>query len=794
MAPRTLLRAKMTRGDSTCAYQFDPTDPATWPPGVEPGRDAKDEEFHRCGHETESDRDRCWLHTPIASRPDDFDEQAAVAARIQDEADITKMTPGDGGTVGLVGVRLREVDWSAIVDAIERAAQTDGADSPFERVHTLDFRYSSVDETVSVGNFEVEQQLDLRGAAIGRFEARNAEFREEVDLQRGQIGDEENREPVESPGKLDCSEATFAEAFRLDDTRVYGSLGLGHVESVRELQAKDLRVHGTLSLDGLLVEDSTVLAEVDCRSISAHNADLAGVEAQGLTVDGDASFDDVEFHLDEDDGATVKMPNVAVGGDLSFNGATFYHQAKLNGTSIGGELDLEDATFEAGLNLNEAEVGGPVAGAEVIVEESLECEGAQFREVVTLSRGEFGGPAIFERSTFEKQAQFDRARFVRAATFDGAVFATDCDFRTTTGISDGGQGGTIEPVPAGDRTTPESSEGVRGEAGIERATDGGSVVQSRPRGVFHSDASFVGTVVRGIADFRIFDRSNGRDRNELFAPDAEVITGGLTVRGEFDATGARLTNANLSGFRASGEITLNEADLSGTNLRDADLRGAEAERARFSNTNLFGTDLRDTYLHGTVFEGTRIDDQTQFSDRVRYHREAASSTDAEDEEEALSKAISLYSQLETLARDNGRSDLARTVYVSRKEADRRQLRLKGDVRWLAASTKRLIMNYGESYYRVLGTSVGLIAICAVLFVPTDLTSAGGTQVAFHGLSVETLEAFALAFLFSVSSFTALGSSGFETGPWAGLLAVTEAGLGIIMFGVLLFVLQRRTAR
>jgi hypothetical protein len=344
----------------------------------------------------------------------------------------------------------------------------------------------------------------------------------------------------------------------------------------------------------------------------------------------------------------------------------------------------------------------------------------------------------------------------------------------------------------------------------EPVSDGG---RTGSVGVFQASASFERTIVHGQADFRVLE--TGPAVTDPFAPEADIARNATTVAGAFSAPEATLSDAELAGFAVGDEIDIRGADLSGANLRRADLRGALAERATFSHANCFATEFQDARLHGAVFEGTRMDDRTDFGDRVIYHTEANETTDPGTERARLEEAISLYSQLETLTHDNGQPAVTRTMFVNRKDAQRRKMRLVERTHTILgrefpagsgiataldrldhafATLKWLVMNYGESYHRVVGTSAVIILLLGLVFPVFDLQHTTAGQLRYQGSLGEMVQTVVFGILYSLSAFTTLGLGQFEPGPVAEALAVGEAGVGILMFGLLLFVLQRRTAR
>lgn len=789
-------------GGAVCGYTLDPDDPSTWPTGVTVDPETVDEtDLPTCERDPHGDHDRCGLHLAPEDRPADFDAAEAVASQLNAVTDAGEMTAGPDGTASLVGIHLATLDFEDIATYLDESQLT-----------TIDLRFARVEETLAFPSAEITQRMRLDGAAIGRIMAPRTIFERDISLTRALIGNpDRSGQQSASQLVLNFSNATIESTLSLRDAHITGNISLSEITPLGRLFAMDATIDGLLSLDGTTVQNQTRLTDVRCEQLSAEGANLHRAELENLTVQQTATLETLDVWGVAGDGE-IKVGTAMFGGPVLLNEATFHTPATLQGVTIGGQLELQDAVFDGKIDLQDATFSAPVDATGAEFHASLQGSESRFDERVTFDEATFSGSVQFDNAVFRNHAYFDRATFHDTAVFNNSEFRADCFFRATA----------ADQTPAAERSTSDAAPTAAAavtDTTAETDTEESTAVEREPVsdggqietvGVFNSSVSFKRTTVRGQADFRVLKTDPEAD--DSFSHEAEIVPDAITVAGTFSAPEAVLTDAELAGFGAGDEIDLRSADLAGANLRQADLRGALAERATFSHANCFATDFRNARLHGAVFEGTRIDDRTEFGDQVIYDTEAEEATDPDTKRTRIEEAISLYSQLETLARDNGQQADSRTMFVNRKDAQRRRIplvdrkhsiprfefqagsKIATALDWLdffLATLKWLVMNYGESYRRVVFTSLVIIFSFGLVFPLFDLRHALAGPLTYQG---SLGEAVLFGTLYSLSAFTSLGLGQFEPGPWAEGLAVAEAGVGILMFGLLLFVLQRRTAR
>lgn len=356
-----------------------------------------------------------------------------------------------------------------------------------------------------------------------------------------------------------------------------------------------------------------------------------------------------------------------------------------------------------------------------------------------------------------------------------------------------------------------------------------------------SKANFEGAVMAGV-DFERVAAEDTVFRNADLS--------GADLRGDFSHShfeGADLSNADVSeaGYQYAAlprpdltAASLREADLRGTDfsradLTDAHLRetrvdGANLEMATLERANLFGATLSNLRLYGAVLSEAQINDETvlfdagdglqrSVLDRIPFvgrdrrrcvydaKKPASPPSGSGDPADATrrTKAAGTYRKLETLAGENSFPELQRSMFVRRKEAQRRKLRATrgaSSPEHVAALVSGSVFRYGEGFARVLGWSAVVVLGFAALFPiggwirPVGGGGALGDPITWRR-AVADPELLWQSVYYSTLTFTNLGFGDFRpTGTLGQALTVAETSIGVVLLSLLVFVLGRRAAR
>jgi len=365
-------------------------------------------------------------------------------------------------------------------------------------------------------------------------------------------------------------------------------------------------------------------------------------------------------------------------------------------------------------------------------------------------------------------------------------------------------------------------------------------------------ADLSGATLRG-ADMEGADLERVTARDAVFR---EATLRGADLRGVFDGahmSGADLTGADVSevgyeyaalprpSLRAATlrGATLADADCSRADLTDADLSGARfdtanLERATLSRANLFDADLSNARLYGAVLSEAQINEGTTLltavdgrlpgplgGDRrvcaydpgnpeatpaVDPGRGSSGKADSEDDGEAgdrWTKAAGTYRKLERLADENSFPARQRTMFLRRKDAQRRRRRATGGVATpghLGAALAGLVFRHGEGYARVLAWCGAVVVGFAVLFPltgsirPVGDGASLGSPITLRRVSEDPALLWDSLY-YSTLTFTNLGFGDFRPAGTVGqALTVLETAVGVVLLSLLVFVLGRRAAR
>jgi len=461
----------------------------------------------------------------------------------------------------------------------------------------------------------------------------------------------------------------------------------------------------------------------------------ARLRLQALRCAKSASFESVKF------GGDVDFTNAEFSGDVDFSDVEFSEDAIFWDTEFGGDINfrcVEGAEFGGAANFRAVKVSGFADFFNTTFDGdadfwAVEVQGdSNFREV------DFRGDATFWEAEFRGDINLTNARFDRGASFENANFYEDVEFWMTE---------------------------------------------------FAEEVEFRGSEFDGDPNF------------------SQADFGGTAYFQNIMLAGGRFEKTNLT-----------EADFTGANLTDTDF-----ESALLSRATLFGADLRGAKLDGAVLGDIRVDEDTRFlghsdddSDFSPHRFSTIRSKpccvydpdyEADNEHADVDKAKSVYRALEELGGKHARPRLQARSFVRRQDLQKQNYwdnataddasleeRFIAGVRWSRAKVARVTLLYGESPWRVIAWSLGIIFSFALLYPlgewmkPADSDPITYAQIASNPTEILDL------FYYSTLIYTALGFGDFNPVGLGRLLTTIETGLGAVMLALLVFILGRRAAR
>jgi hypothetical protein len=246
-------------------------------------------------------------------------------------------------------------------------------------------------------------------------------------------------------------------------------------------------------------------------------------------------------------------------------------------------------------------------------------------------------------------------------------------------------------------------------------------------------------------------------------------------------------------------VDLRETNFSEANLEDAGLDVCDLRHARFTNVR----------LDQAVFSNTRISRGTEFGETTVYRRELDEADDPDDDRylELAQAAIWTNREIRELFQENALPIQARHFYLREKSMRRRiAWHVENYKQAIMAEGSRWVTGYGVSPWRVLGTSLFVIVVSALLYPLTGgiqevVVEGEATGVTWEINDPEAasryppgwlLSVFLKSLYFSVVTFTTLGYGDISPlGTYARAIAGIEALTGTALMAMLVWVLARR---
>lgn len=496
---------------------------------------------------------------------------------------------------------------------------------------------------------------------------------------------------------------------------------------------------------------SPALQDVFTRQEGVEGADFSGETVSGNKVLSDVSLRGTTLSDTKIKNVTFRNVNLR---DVDFRGArlqgaTFTgRDTELGGADFTG-AQLDSATFEVDVS-DCFFTGAQMRGVDL---RAASLEGADFSSA-RLKRAKLHGTeperATFDRAVMQdvktKGAHFEKASFVGTDLFNTTFVDThfeDCDF-----------------------TDADLREVTFRECSLE-------------------DVDFAEAKMSEVK-LRDHETVNlGFERADL--------SGAVLSGSDFDS--ARFIGARLS------DALFHDCDLAGVSLADVRADGAEFDGANLEYATLTQADLTDASfidarLYTCQLNSVRVGTETRFDGIYDYLREEEA-TDGADKEHPGRKAASVYRTLEAVYRDNSLTERSLEYHRKRKDATLQVNRDAGQfVPVLVDGFLKRTTSHGTRLQPLFGWSFGFVVVTALLHF-----SFGTLEHATHGrlwiLSGDTssLMGIGQSTLFSFLAFTGLGYGRFTPVGSAGeVLAGSQTAVGVLFFGLLVFVLSTRASR
>ena len=248
----------------------------------------------------------------------------------------------------------------------------------------------------------------------------------------------------------------------------------------------------------------------------------------------------------------------------------------------------------------------------------------------------------------------------------------------------------------------------------------------------------------------------------------------------YDFSYADFYHANLKG-----------AHLFNINLEHASIMKADCRNANFNCANLSDANLLGVKWHGSKFENIKIGKKIK---QEIASKQMMVKGDKQASIDFLEQAEEIYRDLRKHAEQEGIFTLS--GYFIQKELTMRRLQLP------QFSTKRILSKlvdifcgYGEAPLRIIGLSMAIIFICAVIYAFTGLSYQDTIQaVSSDKTLAQNTSLFFSSLYYSVVTFTTLGYGDFTPIGISRAIAAIEAFTGSFTIALFVVVFVKKMTR
>lgn len=270
--------------------------------------------------------------------------------------------------------------------------------------------------------------------------------------------------------------------------------------------------------------------------------------------------------------------------------------------------------------------------------------------------------------------------------------------------------------------------------------------------------------------------------------------------------GIALKNAKLAGIDLVRHHQKTGFDMSHAELYRADLQGAHLFNLNLQNASLMKADLRDSNLHcanlincnllGIKWNGARIENINvgKVIKQERMAKEAEKVGEAEIAKDYFEQTEEIYRDLRKAAEREGLFAMG-GHFLQKELTMRRHLMPRFSSQRFISKAIDLFCGYGEAPMRVIGFSLALIFICAILYMFTGLSYSDEVHIfnLDNGLKANLVLLFNCIY-YSVVTFTTLGYGDFTPIGLSRAIAAIEAFTGSFTIALYVVVFVKKMTR
>jgi hypothetical protein len=288
--------------------------------------------------------------------------------------------------------------------------------------------------------------------------------------------------------------------------------------------------------------------------------------------------------------------------------------------------------------------------------------------------------------------------------------------------------------------------------------------------------------------------SDVKQRLEIYAQGGGMLRGIILTKAKLQ--GIDLVNHHKkSGYDFSHadfyHANLNNGHLFNINLQHASIMKADLRDANLNCANLENTNMLGVKWTGSKFENVKIGKKI----KQEYSAKAALLTkNTQANIDFLEQAEEIYRDLRKHAEHEGIFTLS--GYFIQKELTMRRLQLpRYSLKRTLSKMVDIFCGYGEAPLRIIGLSLAIIFLCAIIYAFTGISFGGNIQaISTEQTLEENISFFFSSLYYSVVTFTTLGYGDFTPVGISRAIAAIEAFTGSFTIALFVVVFVKKMTR
>ncbi|PKG82013.1 potassium transporter Kef [Colwellia sp. 75C3] len=296
------------------------------------------------------------------------------------------------------------------------------------------------------------------------------------------------------------------------------------------------------------------------------------------------------------------------------------------------------------------------------------------------------------------------------------------------------------------------------------------------------------------------DKSSDKSGSEIKARLENYAQSGGMLRGII-LTKAQLKGVDLVNHHKKMGYDFSYADFYHANLNSGhlfniNLKHASVMKADLRDANLNCANLEDTNMLGVKWTGSKFEN-VKIGKKIKQEHSAKSALKNKDQQgniDFLEQAEEIYRDLRKHAEHEGIFTLS--GYFIQKELTMRRLQLpRYSLKRTLSKMVDIFCGYGEAPLRIIGLSLAIIFICAIIYAFTGLSFGGNIQAISGDLTLtENTSLFFSSLYYSVVTFTTLGYGDFTPVGISRAIAAIEAFTGSFTIALFVVVFVKKMTR